>query len=229
MEFLHAVLDFFLHLDDHLHRLILEYGVWIYLILFIIIFVETGLVIMPFLPGDSLLFAAGTFCAGKVNELGEMASLNIFLLLGLLLMAAISGDALNYYLGKRIGLRVLKMKIGGRQLVSQKNIDKTNIFYEKHGPKTIIIARFVPIVRTFAPFVAGIGDMKYARFFQYNVIGAVIWVVGVTLLGYFFGQLPIIQENFEIVIFGIIALSAAPYLIEYIIWLFKRKKKDTEL
>ena len=229
MEFLHAVLDFFLHLDDHLHRLILEYGVWIYLILFIIIFVETGLVIMPFLPGDSLLFAAGTFCAGKVNELGEMASLNIFLLLGLLLMAAISGDALNYYLGKRIGLRVLKMKIGGRQLVSQKNIDKTNIFYEKHGPKTIIIARFVPIVRTFAPFVAGIGDMKYAKFFQYNVIGAVIWVVGVTLLGYFFGQLPIIQENFEIVIFGIIALSAAPYLIEYIIWLFKRKKKDTEL
>ena len=229
MEFLHAVLDFFLHLDDHLHRLILEYGVWIYLILFIIIFVETGLVIMPFLPGDSLLFAAGTFCAGKVNELGEMASLNIFLLLGLLLMAAISGDALNYYLGKIIGLRVLKMKIGGRQLVSQKNIDKTNIFYEKHGPKTIIIARFVPIVRTFAPFVAGIGDMKYARFFQYNVIGAVIWVVGVTLLGYFFGQLPIIKENFEIVIFGIIALSAAPYLIEYIIWLFKRKKKDTEL
>ncbi len=229
MEFLHAVLDFFLHLDDHLHRLILEYGVWIYLILFLIIFVETGLVIMPFLPGDSLLFAAGTFCAGKVNELGETASLNIFLLLGLLLIAAISGDALNYYLGKRIGLRVLKMKIGGRQLVSQNNIDKTNIFYEKHGPKTIIIARFVPIVRTFAPFVAGIGDMKYAKFFQYNVIGAVIWVVGVTLLGYFFGQLPIIQENFEIVIFGIIALSAAPYLIEYIIWLFKRKKKDTEL
>lgn len=229
MEFLHAVLDFFLHLDDHLHRLILEYGVWIYLILFLIIFVETGLVIMPFLPGDSLLFAAGTFCAGKANELGEMASLNIFLLLGLLLVAAISGDALNYYLGKRIGLRVLKMKIGGRQLVSQKNIDKTNIFYEKHGPKTIIIARFVPIVRTFAPFVAGIGDMKYAKFFQYNVIGAVIWVVGVTLLGYFFGQLPIIQENFEIVIFGIIALSAAPYLIEYIIWLFKRKKKDPEL
>jgi membrane-associated protein len=184
---------------------------------------------MPFLPGDSLLFAAGTFCAGKVNELGETASLNIFLVLGLLLTAAISGDALNYYLGKRIGLRVLKMKIGGRQLVSQKNIDKTNVFYEKHGPKTIIIARFVPIVRTFAPFVAGIGDMKYARFLQYNIIGAVIWVVGVTLLGYFFGQLPIIQENFEIVIFGIIALSAAPYLIDYIIWLFKRKKKDTEL
>jgi membrane-associated protein len=209
--------------------MIIEYGVWIYLILFLIIFVETGLVVMPFLPGDSLLFAAGTFCSGKVNELGETASLNIFLLLGLLLTAAISGDALNYYLGKKIGLRVLKMKIGGRQLVSQKNINKTNQFYEKHGPKTIIIARFVPIVRTFAPFVAGIGDMKYSKFLQYNVIGAVIWVVGVTLLGYFFGKLPIIQENFEIVIFGIIAMSAVPYIIDFFVWLFKRKKKNTEL
>jgi membrane-associated protein len=229
MEFLFAALDFFLHLDDHLHRLILEYGIWIYLILFLIIFVETGLVVMPFLPGDSLLFAAGTFCSGKVNELGETASLNIFLLLGLLLTAAISGDALNYYLGKKIGLRVLKMKIGSRQLVSQKNINKTNQFYEKHGPKTIIIARFVPIVRTFAPFVAGIGDMKYSKFLQYNVIGAVIWVVGVTLLGYFFGKLPIIQENFEIVIFGIIAMSAVPYIIDFFVWLFKRKKKNAEL
>lgn len=224
MEFLHNTLHFFLHLDDYLHGYILEYGVWIYLILFLIIFVETGLVVMPFLPGDSLLFAAGTFCAGVVKN-GELASLNIYIILVLLLTAAISGDALNYFLGKRIGLRILKMKVGGRQLVSQKYIDKTNVFYEKHGPKTIIIARFVPIVRTFAPFVAGIGDMKYSRFFQFNVIGAIIWVVGITLIGYFFGTLPIIQNNFEIVIFGIIGLSIVPYLIEYIVWLFKRKKK----
>jgi len=226
MEFLFAVLDFFLHLDDHLHRLILEYGVWIYLILFLIIFVETGLVIMPFLPGDSLLFAAGTFCAGKVNELGETASLNLFIVLGLLLIAAISGDAVNYFLGKKIGLRVLKMKIGGRQLVGQKNIDKTNLFFEKHGPKTIIIARFVPIVRTFAPFVAGIGDMKYSKFFRFNVIGALIWVLGITLLGYFFGKLPFVQENFEIVILAILATSLLPYLFDFFVWLFKRKKKD---
>ena len=225
MEFLHNTLDFFLHLDDYLHGYIIEYGVWIYLILFLIIFVETGLVVMPFLPGDSLLFAAGTFCAGVVKN-GESASLNIYIVLGLLLIAAIAGDALNYFLGKKIGLRILKMKVSGRQLVSQKYIDKTNVFYEKHGPKTIIIARFVPIVRTFAPFVAGIGDMKYSRFFQFNVIGAFIWVVGITLVGYFFGTLPIIQNNFEIVIFGIIALSAVPYLIDYIVWLFKRKKKE---
>lgn len=225
MEFLHNTLDFFLHLDDYLHGYIIEYGVWIYLILFLIIFVETGLVVMPFLPGDSLLFAAGTFCAGVVKN-GELASLNIYIVLVLLLTAAISGDALNYFLGKRIGLRILKMKVGGRQLVSQKYIDKTNVFYEKHGPKTIIIARFVPIVRTFAPFVAGIGDMKYSRFFQFNVIGAFIWVVGITLIGYFFGTLPIIQNNFEIVIFGIIGLSVVPYLIDYIVWLFKKKKKE---
>jgi membrane-associated protein len=225
MEFLFAALDFFLHLDDNLFKLIQDYGIWIYLILFLIIFVETGLVVMPFLPGDSLLFAAGTFCAGKVNELGETASLNLYIVLGLLLTAAITGDALNYFLGKRIGLRVLKMKIGKRQIVSQKNIDKTNLFYEKHGPKTIIMARFVPIVRTFAPFVAGIGDMKYSKFFQYNVIGALIWVVGVTLLGYFFGKLPIIEKNFELVIFGIIALSAVPYIIDFFVWLFKPKKK----
>ena len=193
-----------------------DYGLWIYGILFLIIFVETGLVIMPLLPGDSLLFAAGTFCAGFKNEAGESAHLNIWIVLGLLIVAAILGDGLNYFFGKKIGLKVLKWKIRGRQLVKQKYIDQTHAFYEKHGPKTIIIARFVPIVRTFAPFVAGIGEMSYAKFIKFNIIGGVSWVLGLTLMGYFFGNLSFVQENFEIVIFGIIGLSILPMIIEII-------------
>lgn len=216
MEVIKSILDFFLHLDDHLFTMIQDYGLWIYAILFLIIFVETGLVIMPLLPGDSLLFAAGTFCAGVTNDLGETAELNLWLVLGLLIIAAVVGDGLNYFLGKTIGLRVLRWNIGGRQIVKQKYIDQTHAFYEKHGSKTIIIARFVPIVRTFAPFVAGIGEMSYQKFIQFNIIGGISWVVGLTLLGYFFGNLPIIQENFETVIFGIIALSILPMLFEIV-------------
>lgn len=215
MDFIHSFLDFFLHLDDHLFEMILNYGVWIYAILFLIIFVETGLVVMPFLPGDSLLFAAGTFCAGITKD-GQTAELNLWLVLALLLVAAIAGDALNYYLGKKVGLRMLQWKIRGRQLVKQEYIDKTHVFYEKHGPKTIIIARFVPIVRTFAPFIAGIGEMSYGKFFRFNVIGGFSWVVGLTLLGYFFGGLEIVQNNFETVIFGIILISVIPIIIEFI-------------
>lgn len=189
-----------------------------------IIFVETGLVVMPFLPGDSLLFAAGTFCAGVVNEAGEVAELNLWIVLGLLIIAAILGDGLNYYLGRTIGLKVLKWKIRGRQLVKQKYIDQTHAFYEKHGPKTIIIARFVPIVRTFAPFVAGIGEMSYRKFIQFNIVGGVAWVVGLTLVGYFFGNLPFVQENFETVIFGIIGLSILPMIIEIVRAKLKSKK-----
>jgi len=163
MELIKSLLDFILHLDKHLFDLILNYGVWIYAILFLIIFVETGLVVMPLLPGDSLLFAAGTFCAGVVNETGGKAELNLWIVLGLLIIAAILGDGLNYFFGKTIGLKVLSWKIKGRQIVQQKYIDQTHAFYEKHGPKTIIIARFVPIVRTFAPFVAGIGEMSYGK------------------------------------------------------------------
>ena len=214
MEVLKSILDFFLHLDDHLFAMIQDYGLWIYAILFLIIFVETGLVIMPLLPGDSLLFAAGTFCAGVKNELGETAELNLWIVLALLIIAAVLGDGLNYFFGKTIGLRVLKWKIRGRQIVKQKYIDQTHAFYEKHGSKTIIIARFVPIVRTFAPFVAGIGEMSYRRFIQFNIIGGISWVLGLTLLGYFFGSLPIIQENFETVILGIIALSILPMIFE---------------
>lgn len=206
-------MDFFLHLDTHLFVLIQDYGMWIYGILFLIIFVETGLVVMPLLPGDSLLFAAGTFCAGVVKN-GETAELNLFLVLGLLIVAAILGDGLNYFLGKTIGLKVLQWKIGNRQIVKQKYIDQTHAFYEKHGSKTIIIARFVPIVRTFAPFVAGIGNMSYQKFLRFNVIGGVAWVSGLTLLGYFFGNMSFVQKNFEVVIFGIVGLSLLPMVVE---------------
>lgn len=213
MTLLKDFLDFFLHLDVHLFALIQDYGTWIYGILFLIIFVETGLVVMPLLPGDSLLFAAGTFCAGVVNN-GETAELNLFIVLALLIVAAILGDGLNYYLGKTIGLKALTWKIGNRQIVQQKYIDQTQAFFEKHGSKTIIIARFVPIVRTFAPFVAGIGNMSYRNFFRYNVIGGIAWVSGLTLLGYFFGNMEFVRKNFEIVIFGIIGISLLPMVIE---------------
>jgi membrane-associated protein len=213
MTLLKDFLDFFLHLDVHLFALIQDYGMWIYGILFLIIFVETGLVVMPLLPGDSLLFAAGTFCAGVVNN-GETAELNLFVVLALLMVAAILGDGLNYYLGKTIGLKVLTWKIGNRQIVQQKYIDQTQAFFEKHGSKTIIIARFVPIVRTFAPFVAGIGNMSYRNFFRFNVIGGIAWVSGLTLLGYFFGNMEFVRKNFEIVIFGIIGISLLPMIIE---------------
>lgn len=216
MEFFQSVLDFFLNLDQHLFTMILDYGLWIYLILFLIVFVETGFVVMPFLPGDSLLFAAGTFCAGVVGASGEVASLNLWLILGLLTLAAILGDTLNYYLGKTVGLRMLNWKMGEKQLVNPKYITQTQKFYEKNGPKTIILARFVPIVRTFAPFVAGIGTMNYSTFIKYNVIGGFVWVFSLTLLGYFFGNMPIVQENFETVIIGIIVISILPMIWEFI-------------
>ena len=216
MEILYSALDFFLKLDAHLFTMIQDYGLWIYAILFLIIFIETGIILMPFLPGDSLLFVAGTFCAGVVNEAGNTAELNLWIVLSLLIVAAITGDSLNYYLGKTIGLKAISWKIKGRQLVKQKYIDQTHVFYEKHGPKTIIIARFVPIVRTFAPFVAGIGDMDYAKFIRFNIFGGCVWVISLVLLGYFFGNLPFIQNNFELVVFGIIGLSLMPMVVEAI-------------
>lgn len=226
MEFFQTALDFFLHLDEHLFTMIVDYGIWIYLILFLIIFVETGLVVMPFLPGDSLLFAAGTFCAGVVGATGETASLNLWVVLGLLTVAAILGDSLNYSLGKKVGLKILNWKIGEKQLVNPKYIVQTEGFYKKNGPKTIIIARFVPIVRTFAPFVAGIGSMNYGTFIKYNIIGGVIWVFGLTLLGYFFGNMPIVQENFETVVIGIIVISILPMVWEYVNSKFLKKDSN---
>ncbi|MDC1244388.1 DedA family protein [Crocinitomicaceae bacterium] len=215
MDIINQLIDFILHLDSYLYTMILEYGYWIYLILFLIVFVETGLVVMPLLPGDSLLFAAGTFCAGVVHN-GQTAELNIFIVIPLLICAALIGDNLNYYIGRNIGLKVMQWKIKERQIVKQSYIDKTQSFYDKHGPKTIILARYVPIVRTFAPFVAGVGKMNYYTFLRYSVLGGITWVFALTLLGFFFGALPIVQNNFEIVIFGIIGLSLLPMVIEFI-------------
>ena len=224
MDIINQLIDFILHLDSYLYTMILEYGYWIYLILFLIVFVETGLVVMPLLPGDSLLFAAGTFCAGVVHD-GQTAELNIFIVIPLLICAALIGDNLNYYIGRNIGLKVMQWKIKGRQIVKQSYIDKTQSFYDKHGPKTIILARYVPIVRTFAPFVAGVGKMNYYTFLKYSVLGGITWVFALTLLGFFFGNLPIVQNNFEIVIFGIIGLSLLPMVIEFIRAKMKRKNQ----
>jgi membrane-associated protein len=224
MDIINQLIDFILHLDSYLFTMILEYGYWIYLILFLIVFVETGLVVMPLLPGDSLLFAAGTFCAGVVHD-GQTAELNIFIVIPLLICAALIGDNLNYYIGRNIGLKVMQWKIKGRQIVKQSYIDKTQSFYDKHGPKTIILARYVPIVRTFAPFVAGVGKMNYYTFLKYSVLGGITWVFALTLLGFFFGNLPIVQNNFEIVIFGIIGLSLLPMVIEFIRAKMKRKNQ----
>ena len=214
--------DFLLHLDTHLFTMILDYGVWIYAILFAIIFIETGLVVMPFLPGDSLLFAAGTFCAGVQNSFGETAQLDLWVILISLTAAAILGDSLNYYLGKTIGLKMLGWKIFRKQLVSQKHIDKTQEFYDNHGAKTIILARFVPIVRTFAPFVAGVGNMHFGKFIKYNVIGGITWVLLLVLVGFFFGNLSFVKNNFELVIIGIVILSILPVIIEFIRSKFKK-------
>lgn len=216
MELLKDFLDYFLHLDDKLKMLIDEHGNYIYAILFVIIFVETGFVVMPFLPGDSLLFAAGTFAG--------MGQLNLAYLLILLFIAAFIGDTVNYLVGKNIGLKVLKWRVGKRQLVKQAHIDKTHAFFEKHGPKTIILARFVPIVRTFAPFVAGVGEMSYRKFMMFNVIGGFVWVFGLTLLGYALGNNDFVKNNFETVIFGIIFISILPIIFELLKHRFSKTK-----
>lgn len=213
---MNAILDFFLHLDTHLFTMIVDYGPWVYGILFSFIFIETGLVVLPFLPGDSLLFAAGTFCAGVENSAGETAQLSLWIILLSLMVAAILGDSLNYYLGRTIGLKALRWKIAGRQIVHQKSIDKTRHFFDKNGPKAIIIARFVPIIRTFVPFVAGVGDMHYGKFIKFNIAGGAAWVLLLVLTGYFFGNLPFVKDNFEYVVLGIVVLSLLPMAIEFI-------------
>lgn len=203
------LIDFILHIDQHLAEFIKDYGLWIYAILFLIVFVETGVVVMPFLPGDSLLFAAGMLAA-------QDTGLNVWIVIGLLLIAAVSGDSLNYSIGREFGARALKVKIFGKSFVKQEHIDKTHSFYEKYGSKTIVIARFVPFVRTLAPFVAGVGRMNYATFITYNVLGGIVWVVGVTLVGYFLGNIPIIKDNFSKVVLLIIFISILPIIFEFI-------------
>lgn len=222
METINNLLDFMLSLDHHLFEMVLDYGVWIYVILFLIVFTETGLVFMAFLPGDILLFTAGAFCAGVQNDTGQTAELNLGIILFLLTIAAILGDALNYHIGKNLGLKIITLKLNDKSIVNPKYIIKTNEFYEHHGPKTIIIARFIPIIRTFAPFVAGIGSMTYAKFVRYNVIGAFVWVFSLVFLGYFFGSLPFVKNNFETVIIGITVLSILPMLIE----IYRNKKTE---
>lgn len=205
MEIISELVDFILHLDVHLNEIIKNFGVFTYLILFLIIFLETGVVITPFLPGDSLLFAAGSFAA--------LGSLNIIALFLLLTAAAILGDTLNYWIGHFIGPRAFS---GNIRFLKKEYLDRTHEFYDKHGGKTIILARFIPIIRTFAPFVAGIGAMNYSRFILYNVIGAVLWVSIFTFGGYFFGNLPFVKDNFTLVILAIIVISVLPGVFEFL-------------
>jgi len=203
MDLLPRIIDLFLHLDQHLGQLISQYGTWTHLILFLIVFCETGLVVTPFLPGDSLLFAAGTFAA--------LGALDLWLVVLLLIIAAIAGDTVNYWIGAYIGPRAFS---GDIRFLRKEYLDRTHAFYEKHGGKTIILARFVPIIRTFAPFVAGVGAMSYPKFIAYNVVGAVLWVGLFVLGGYFFGNISVVRENFTLVILAIIAISVLPILVE---------------
>jgi membrane-associated protein len=204
MSLLTDAIDLFLHLDKHLNQVIGDYGGWTYLILFLIVFCETGLVVTPFLPGDSLLFAAGTIAAG--------GSLNPWWLIGLLVVAAVAGDAVNYAVGNYLGPKVLTQN---RRLLRREHLERTQRFFQKYGGKTIIFARFVPIVRTFAPFMAGVGAMSYRRFAAYNVAGGVVWVVAFVLAGYYFAQYEVVKENFSLVILAIIGISAMPGVFEW--------------
>ena len=200
------LVNFILHIGDHLQELVNNYGNWIYAILFAIVFCETGLVVLPFLPGDSMLFAAGTIAA-----VGDM---NIFVLIGLLIVAAILGDFVNFEIGKHFGQKLFSNP--NSKIFKQSYLQKTHDYYERYGGRTIIIARFIPIVRTFAPFVGGMGNMNYAQFARYNIVGAVLWVVSFTTLGYFFGQLPFVKEHFSWIMIAIIVFSVVPMIVEII-------------
>jgi membrane-associated protein len=204
VELLARFLDLLVHLDKHLLEIAREYGSGIYVFLFVIVFCETGLVITPFLPGDSLLFVAGTLAAGGV--------MNIHLLVAVLIVAAVVGDSLNFAIGRWLGPRVFRFE--DSWFFKKAYIERTHQYFERYGGRTIIIARFVPIVRTYAPFVAGIGAMDYRRFLLFNVIGAVVWVALIAYAGYLFGQVPVVQKNLTLVIFGIILLSISPAIIE---------------
>jgi membrane-associated protein len=206
MELLYKFMDFFIHLDKHLAVMIQSYGGWTYVILFLIIFCETGLVVTPLLPGDSLLFAVGTFSA--------VGALNITWVFILLSIAAVAGDTVNYWIGYYIGPKIFHKE--NVRFLNKKHLERTHQFYEKYGGKTIIIARFIPIIRTFAPFVAGIGKMSYWKFISYNIIGGISWIAIFVYGGYYFGNLPKVKENFSLVILAIIIISVMPGVIEYI-------------
>jgi membrane-associated protein len=207
VEVIGSLIDIFLHIDQYLDQIIKDYGVWTYAILFLIIFMETGFVVTPFLPGDSLLFAAGTFAAG--NE----PALNVWLLWAVVFIAAVLGDTINYWIGNKVGPKAFERDY---RFLKKDYLDRTQDFYDKHGGKTIILARFVPIVRTFAPFVAGVGTMHYGRFLSFNLIGAFLWTAIFVFLGYFFGQIPFVQNNFELVVVLIILISVMPMVFEFV-------------
>ena len=208
IEWIKKLIDFILHFDDKLALLLIQYGMWTYAILFLIVFVETGLIIMPFLPGDSLLFTAGMF-AGR-------GSMELSILIPSLIVAALLGDNVNYFVGKYFGDHVVTWKFRGKILVKQQWLDDAHAFFEKHGNKAIIMARFVPIVRTVMPFTCGAAEMTYRKYMTYCVIGATLWVVSMTLLGYFLGGIDIVKEHFEKVIIAIIFISIVPMILQFI-------------
>jgi membrane-associated protein len=221
------LLDVFLHVDQHLLSLSISYGLWIYAILFAVVFCETGLVVTPFLPGDSLLFATGALCAVGSGRGG----LELAFAIPLLVVAAILGDAANYHIGHAVGPGYLQRWLDTRtkptglaRLIKREHLERTQAFYEKYGGKTIILARFVPIVRTFAPFVAGIGKMRYRQFFLFNAIGAMAWVLACMLAGFFLGELPFVKEHFEIVVLAIVFISVLPIAIEMATGYFEKRR-----
>lgn len=215
MEFLEKLIDFILHIDVHLLDLCTQYGVWVYAILFVIVFCETGLVVTPFLPGDSLLFAVGSLAA--------IGALNVVTATVLLILAAIAGDTVNYWIGDYVGPKVFHEEHS--RFLNKEYLLRTHRFYEKHGGKTIIIARFLPIIRTFAPFVAGVGSMTYRRFLMFNIVGGIAWVLLFVLAGYFFGNIPYIKNNFSFVIIALVLIPGIPAVVEVIRQQLRKRKK----
>jgi membrane-associated protein len=221
MDLINTFIDLFLHLDKHLSVVIQTYGTWTYLLLFMIIFMETGFVVTPFLPGDSLLFAAGTFASPALGS-----PLNIFAIWFLLCLAAVLGDTVNYWIGHFIGPRAFSGEI---RFLKKEYLERTEAFYQKHGGKTIVLARFVPIIRTFAPFVAGVGKMTYGHFIAYNVVGGIAWVTLFTFGGYFFGNLTFVKENFTFVVLAIILISVMPAFVEVVRSRMRRPASELEV
>ncbi|AQY52336.1 DedA family protein [Listeria sp. FSL L7-1582] len=209
MDIIQAMISFIIHIDQHLVEIINTFGIWTYVIIFLIIFVETGLVIFPFLPGDSLLFAAGALAVLPGSEL------NIIILLIVLWVAAVLGDTVNYHIGKKVGTSIPPDSWLGK-FINQEKMDKAEAFFNKHGGKTIFIARFMPFIRTFAPFVAGASRMNYRYFLNYNLLGATVWVLLCTMAGYFFGNIPVVKENFSLVVLGIIFVSILPMIFSFV-------------
>jgi membrane-associated protein len=218
MEILSTVFEYVLHLNTHLNDLVLEYGIWVYVILFLIVFCETGLVITPFLPGDSLLFAAGAIAA--------LGGMNVYVLIILFIIASILGDTVNYFIGRFAGEKMLTRY---PRLIKPAHLFKTHHFFEQYGAKTIVLCRFVPIVRTVAPFVAGAGQMTYAKFMRYNIVGAFIWVLLAVPAGFFFGNIPFVKENFSLVLLGVVIVSFLPAVFEVVrVRFFSSKTSPTQ-